>query len=192
MPTWMAQAGLAMVWVGAVLGVSWMEAWVKFRAPLLTKPVAFDVGRHVFRGLNAIETPMAFTLLALNALENMTLTAWRLAAGVSSIVALQVLYLTRELERAAFHRIVAGIPDTADQSELVEELRTVVKHSHPPTRWLHVAYVVLEAVKVGVLVWYAWECVMTQSSSFNLNFFDEPFPRKTRAVRVPEDLESYL
>jgi hypothetical protein len=50
-----AVAVASLLWVGMLLGVSFLEAWVKFRASSLTLPVGLDVGRHVFRALNLAE-----------------------------------------------------------------------------------------------------------------------------------------
>lgn len=42
---------LASIWIGMILAIG-MESIVKFSAPTLTKPVAFDVGRVVFSAFN--------------------------------------------------------------------------------------------------------------------------------------------
>jgi len=39
---------IALIWSGMILGISFFEAWVKFRTPSLTKEVGLDVGRTVF------------------------------------------------------------------------------------------------------------------------------------------------
>eukprot|EP00656_Telonema_subtile_P007582 TRINITY_DN13560_c0_g2_i1.p1 TRINITY_DN13560_c0_g2~~TRINITY_DN13560_c0_g2_i1.p1 ORF type:complete len:201 (+),score=59.49 TRINITY_DN13560_c0_g2_i1:28-630(+) len=155
-PLFIAQAGIATLWAGFVLAISGMEAWVKFRAPLLRKHVAFDVGRHVFRGLNAMEAPLACTLLGLGGFEDSNL-----ARCAVLILLFQVLYLTPQLEQLAFHRIVQACEkkDTAamsaEEAAAVEQMRAVVEGSSPPGRWAHVVCVVLELVKVYCLVTYA-------------------------------------
>jgi len=54
---------LSFVWVGFLLGISFMEAWVKFRAESLDFPVALDVGVHVFGALNMVERFFSAALL---------------------------------------------------------------------------------------------------------------------------------
>ena len=54
-PSTAIQAATCLVWASFILAISFMEAWVKFRAPFLRKHVAVDVGRHVFATLNAVE-----------------------------------------------------------------------------------------------------------------------------------------
>lgn len=164
---------LCSLWTGCLLGVSFMEAWVKFKAPLLSKHVGFDVGRHVFRGLNAIEAALAATLLALAALPAARFPPSSLSPlpplqSFSSLCAptllaatlgLQIFWLTPQLELAAFHKISAALeqPDRREggNAALSAELRAKTKGKEPPARWLHVAYVLLEAGKVAGLLAYA-------------------------------------
>lgn len=42
-----ALASLALVWAGCVLAISFVESWVKFQAPFLSRHVAVDIGRQV-------------------------------------------------------------------------------------------------------------------------------------------------
>jgi len=153
------QSFTAVLWAGFVLAVSWMEAWVKFRAPLLAKHVAYDVGRHVFRGLNAVEMPLAASLLALGFVGSAGLL---MPGALAAILALQVLCLTPLLERLAFFRIVEAF-DTSDKNAsqeklaLVRELEAKISGSSAPPVSLHIVYVVLEGMKVVGLVSYAIE-----------------------------------
>lgn len=39
---------ISFIWMGFVLVISFMEAWVKFRVESFDLPTALDVGRHVF------------------------------------------------------------------------------------------------------------------------------------------------
>ena len=43
------------IWVGMILGISCLEAWVKFKTPSLTKLVGLDVGRTVFRAFHKVQ-----------------------------------------------------------------------------------------------------------------------------------------
>lgn len=51
------------VWIGFLLAISFMEAWVKFRAESLDLPTALDVGSHVFSALNMVERFFSVALL---------------------------------------------------------------------------------------------------------------------------------
>ena len=43
------------LWVGFVCAISFMEAWLKFRAPGVTLRIGLNVGRVVFKALNKME-----------------------------------------------------------------------------------------------------------------------------------------
>ncbi|KAJ3384633.1 hypothetical protein HDU92_003479 [Lobulomyces angularis] len=51
----------SLIWLGALVGVSFMESWVKFQAPSLkkNKHLGPDIGRHVFSGLRILELTFA-------------------------------------------------------------------------------------------------------------------------------------
>lgn len=43
------------LWLGFVGAISFMEAWLKFRAPGITLPLGLGIGRLVFHALNIVE-----------------------------------------------------------------------------------------------------------------------------------------
>ena len=47
--------GIAFIWAGFVCAISFMEAWLKFRAPGVTLPVGLSIGRLIFSALNKVE-----------------------------------------------------------------------------------------------------------------------------------------
>ncbi|MDL5514912.1 hypothetical protein QSE00_24085 [Arenibacter sp. M-2] len=51
------------IWIGFVSAISFMEAWLKFRAPGVTMPLGLGIGRLVFSALNKVE--WMFTLLVM-------------------------------------------------------------------------------------------------------------------------------
>ena len=55
-------AASSLVWLGMLLGISFLEAPLKFRAPGITLPLGLGIGRLVFRALNAAEHALAATL----------------------------------------------------------------------------------------------------------------------------------
>jgi hypothetical protein len=56
---------LAWVWIGIVIGVSFLATPVKFTVESLTSPVALDVGRATFNALGYLELALTLTLAAL-------------------------------------------------------------------------------------------------------------------------------
>jgi len=49
-------------WIGFVCAISFMEAWLKFRAPGVTLPVGLGIGRLVFGALNKVEWVFALVV----------------------------------------------------------------------------------------------------------------------------------
>ncbi len=52
------------LWIGFVGAISFMEAWLKFRAPGVTLPLGLGIGRLVFGALNKVEWVLALIILA--------------------------------------------------------------------------------------------------------------------------------
>jgi hypothetical protein len=51
------------VWLGLVLGISLIEAPLKFTAPGITIPLGLGIGRRVFMAMNIVEVVLAVLLL---------------------------------------------------------------------------------------------------------------------------------
>ena len=51
------------LWIGFVCSISFMEAWLKFRAPGITIPLGLGIGRLVFNALNHVEWVFAITII---------------------------------------------------------------------------------------------------------------------------------
>jgi len=112
---------LGTVWLSFVLAISFTEAWVKFKAPTLSKAAAVDAGRHVFAALNAVESGLAVALAAALFLATprpllllapspaSPLDSWRRLAAVPLLaLAFQVSWLTPQLDRRARELIVSS------------------------------------------------------------------------------------
>jgi hypothetical protein len=56
---------LSFIWVGFVSAISFMEAWLKFRAPGVTLAVGLSIGRLIFSGLNKVEWSFGLASLVL-------------------------------------------------------------------------------------------------------------------------------
>lgn len=52
------------LWIGFVGAISFMEAWIKFRAPGITIPLGLGIGKLVFGALNIVEWLLVILLLA--------------------------------------------------------------------------------------------------------------------------------
>lgn len=52
------------LWIGTLIAIPFLEAWVKFNAPTVKREQALDIGRHVFSALNLLEFVFAGMLLS--------------------------------------------------------------------------------------------------------------------------------
>jgi hypothetical protein len=130
----------SLLWAGMTLGVSFLAAPVKFRTPTLTRPVALDVGRHVFRVFNRVELGWGVLVVVAIAAARPRPLVWVPSLTAVLILGAQTAWLRPRLNRRVA-TILAGLPTARDR--------------------LHVAYVALEAVKVAALVFAAGTCLLT-------------------------------
>lgn len=117
------------LWIGFVCAISFMEAWLKFRAPGVTLPLGLGIGRMVFNALNKVEWVFLATIIASIALSGKGWQTWdNLFVLIPAIILLaQSFYLLPELDLRA-EMIINGL-------------------KLPPSR-LHVIYVGIEFIKI--------------------------------------------
>lgn len=125
-------AGVAFTWLGMVLGISFLEAPLKFRAPDVTLRIGLGIGRIVFRALNWVEMVLAVVLTAAVVLAD-DVPGSVLVPGVIVLGVLVVqLGAIRPVLNRRSDRVLAG--ETAPRSRA------------------HLGYVATEVVKVVALV----------------------------------------
>ena len=108
-----ALGALIMLWAGVLIGVSFLAAPAKFGAPGLSLPMAMEIGRREFGGLNLTEIALALLALALAAYVRPERAIW-LGLGLAAlIVALQWLWLLPVLDARAELIIQGGTPEPA-------------------------------------------------------------------------------
>lgn len=56
---------LIFTWCGFICAISFMESWLKFRTPGLTRPVGLGIGKLIFSALNKIERILTLILMFL-------------------------------------------------------------------------------------------------------------------------------
>lgn len=52
------------LWIGFICAISFMEAWLKFRAPGVTLSIGLGIGQLVFAALNLVEWVFALIIIA--------------------------------------------------------------------------------------------------------------------------------
>jgi hypothetical protein len=118
------------VWLGMVLGISFLEAPLKFRAPGVDLRVGLGIGRIVFRALNLAEIGLALVVLVAVVVGEPTGSVAVLTAVALVILAGQLIGVRPRLNRRT-DRVLAG-----------EDL---------PRSTMHLYYIGLEAAKVLIL-----------------------------------------
>jgi hypothetical protein len=79
---------LVFTWLGMVLGISFLEAPLKFRAAGITLQLGLGIGRLVFRALNTVEVVLAVVVaggLVAGGPERGTVAAYAVAAAALAV-----------------------------------------------------------------------------------------------------------
>jgi hypothetical protein len=121
------------VWIGFVCAISFMEAWLKFRAPGITLPLGLGIGRLVFAALNKVEW-----ILMLGILLDFLLSGRRAMEGKQLLFLVPLVILLVQT--------VYALPALDARAELY------VKGFPAPPSNLHFWYVAMEGVKVIFLL----------------------------------------
>ncbi|WP_229686456.1 hypothetical protein [Longimycelium tulufanense] len=138
------QTGLPFVWLGLVLGISFVEAPLKFRAPGVTRALGLGIGRIVFRALNRVEMGCAMLLWVVPAVA--VLLEPVATVGPSPLVSARVM-IFQVLVSVVLLAQVAWLRPALD----ARAQRWQAEDPPPPSR-LHLWYVLLETLKVMLLV----------------------------------------
>lgn len=128
----MVAAVVALVWLGALIGVSFLATPVKFSVEALSLPVALQVGQVTFAAFSRMEWVFALVLLAACGWE-WRIAPWRL--GLALLLAAGVLAQALWLLPA-----------------LNERVAMVVAGESPPSAPHHAIYAAIEGVKALALI----------------------------------------
>ena len=130
------QVGVAFVWLGMVLAISFLEAPLKFRAPGITVPLGVGIGRLVFKALNTVEALFALALIVTVIVSLPPTTIWWWRAGLIGAVVVVLVIGAGVLRPRMDARFSRG--ETSGDGA--------------PRHSAHVGYVVLEVAKVLLLL----------------------------------------
>ena len=122
------------LWLGFVLAISFMEAWLKFQAEGVSQEAGLSIGRLIFGALNKVEIFFFLTLLAvlIGKYSHLTTkTKWRIVSSLGLVLLLQTFHL---------------LPVLDDRAAMI------IRGDKLPYSYFHFYYVALEVVKVAVLV----------------------------------------
>ncbi len=119
------------VWIGVVVGISFIEAPLKFRAPGVTLAIGLGIGRLVFRVINLLETAMAAVVVLAVVLS-----------GPPPIVVVPLMVAVAAL----------AVQLAAVRPRLTRRSNLVLAGGDAPRSQAHLAYVALEVVKLLALI----------------------------------------
>ena len=94
------------LWIGFVSAISFMEAWLKFRAPGITLPLGLGIGRLVFNALNKVEWIFAIAGIATLYFSKVKFFSFRNSSLFAPVILLiiQTIWLLPVLDvRAEIH-----------------------------------------------------------------------------------------
>lgn len=122
------------VWLGLIIGLSFIETPLKFLAPGITTPLGLGIGRLVFTALSIAGWVLLLVLAGLGiAPRRENRAGWMLIAGLAATAAVQS-FVIRPLLSARSDVIIAG--------------------GDPGESPLHYGYITAELVLVGLLIAY--------------------------------------
>jgi hypothetical protein len=123
-------AWTSFTWLGMTAGVSMLATPLRFAAETITRPVALDVGRVVFNGLNKAEFVALIIVLIQLRVTGSTRALWIPVFALALILIVQASWLLPELSQRT-DIIIAG--------------------GEPPPSIAHAAYSTLELTKLALL-----------------------------------------
>ncbi len=121
------------IWVGFVAAISFLESWLKFRAPGVTLPIGLGIGRLIFNVLNKIEWVFALVIIGsfTQNIITVTLREKGLMVLLSVILLSQTFWLLPKLD---------------------ERATLVIQNKNLPDSALHFYYVACEVLKITALI----------------------------------------
>lgn len=119
-------AFVTILWLGALIGVSFLATPVKFQATLLDLPTALEVGRVTFAAFSKLEWGLSLVLLLTLLLARAPRLELILSAIAVAVVAVQALWLLPVLN-IRIEAIIAGEVPAPSMHHLVYVISEAVK-----------------------------------------------------------------
>ncbi|MCL6523499.1 MAG: hypothetical protein K6T34_02455 [Thermoflavifilum sp.] len=129
---WIALAA-SFLWIGFVAAISFMEAWIKFQAPGVTKTIGLSIGKKVFSALNRMEWVWTIVLII-----GVILLPDRLSFPTAVLFAIAILMLLLQT--------IFWLPVLKKQADLLIEGKSYTGKS------VHLNYIVADVVKLIALL----------------------------------------
>ncbi|MEO8401227.1 MAG: hypothetical protein ABI597_05435 [Gammaproteobacteria bacterium] len=95
------------------MGISFLESWVKFRAPSLTRAVGLDVGRTVFKFFQKVQCILLMVIILIGIFIKLTLINWLIVGMLTIIFILQSTWLFPILDQRVNVILAGGKPQNS-------------------------------------------------------------------------------
>ncbi len=97
------------IWIGCLLAISFMESWLKFKAPGITLGLGLGIGRLIFNALNKMEWAFALISIAVLLFSNIKYgsTTWVFLLVPIFLLLLQTIWMLPALDLRA-EKVIAG------------------------------------------------------------------------------------
>jgi hypothetical protein len=122
---------ITFIWIGMVLGISFLEAPLKFTAPGITTKLGVGIGQVVFQALNKVELILSVITITTLIAVSTSKAVWIWYGAAILILQIQTWYLLPVLD-ARVESILSG--------------------NMPPQSYHHVVFIVLELFKILTLL----------------------------------------
>lgn len=109
---------LPSVWLGLLLGISLIEAPLKFQAPGITIPLGLGIGRLVFGAMNIAEAVIAVALVVSLIVGGRTRWQQWLAVGIVATLGAKALVI-RPIMQATTDAVIAGTSEGGSSLHLL-------------------------------------------------------------------------
>lgn len=128
---------LLIFWAGFVSSISFMEAWLKFRADGVTLNIGLSIGKKIFTALNRTEWAFFFIYALLG------FYPFKIRFEARTIVSLLIFFIL-------FTQTFYLLPQLNNRVVLLLEGKNIEKSFH------HIYFGSLEILKVGFLIWLSF------------------------------------
>ena len=129
---------ISLVWLGMIIGISFLEAPLKFMVPGITFEIGLRIGREVFNVFNKIECAMAIALAILIVIVRQR---------DRRLISLGVVWFALALQTFLL------LPILNDRAELILQGQT------PASSPAHPLYVLLEILKAAAIAVYGFRAI---------------------------------
>lgn len=135
------QIFILLFWAGFVSSISFMEAWLKFRADGVTREIGLSIGKLIFTALNRVEIILLITV-------------W-------------LIYLTQKASRVTLFRfkgtwlwiltVIVSLQTFWLLPQLTHNAEIIINGGQAPSPLLHIWFGIFEIVKVFLLLMVSYK-----------------------------------